>query len=120
MIYVNGLGGINIHKKNRAVLVNNTIVDNGLYGIKRENDGQSNRHVYNANSIVWGHADNLDNIIVAWVSYSNLGDVEYAGLNQNLSIDPQFVDRQGRDYHLQPGSPNGGYGRQQPSRFAAH
>jgi uncharacterized repeat protein (TIGR01451 family) len=105
MIYGNGLGGINIHKKDRAVLVNNTIVDNGPFGIKRETVGETNGFVYIVNSIVWGHTDNLNNIIVDWVSYSNLGDVEYAGNNHNLSIDPQFVDRQGQDYHLQPGSP---------------
>jgi uncharacterized repeat protein (TIGR01451 family) len=105
MIYGNGLGGINIHKKDRAVLVNNTIVDNGPFGIKRETVGETNGFVHIVNSIVWGHANNLDNIIVDWVSYSNLGDVEYAGVNHNLSIDPHFVNRQGQDYHLQPGSP---------------
>jgi uncharacterized repeat protein (TIGR01451 family) len=105
MIYGNLLGGFNINNKDQAVLVNNTIVDNGPFGIRRDNVSQTNGYVHIINTIVWGHADNLNNILVDWVSYSNLGDGEYSGVNNNMSVDPLFVDPVQQDYHLQPESP---------------
>jgi uncharacterized repeat protein (TIGR01451 family) len=105
MIYGNLLGGFNINNKDQAVLVNNTIVDNGPFGIRRDNVSQTNGYVHIISTIVWGHADNLNNILVDWVSYSNLGDGEYSGVNNNMSVDPLFVDPAQQDYHLQPSSP---------------
>ena len=105
LINGNTLGGFNVHKEDEAVVVNNTIVNNGAYGIKRENSGEGVGYTHVINSIVRGHADNLNNIIVDWVSYSDLGDGEYSGTNYNISVDPLFVDPAQADYHLQPDSP---------------
>ncbi len=105
LIYGNSLGGFNVHKEDEAVLVNNTIVNNGAYGIKRENSGERTGYTHVINSIVWGHSDNLNNIVVDWVSYSDLGDGEYTGVNNNVSVDPLFVNPAQNDFHLQPDSP---------------
>ncbi|HRQ38218.1 MAG TPA: PKD domain-containing protein [Chloroflexota bacterium] len=105
LIYGNSLGGFNVHKEDEAVLVNNTIVNNGAYGIKRENSGERTGYTHVINSIVWGHTDNLNNIVVDWVHYSDLGDGEYTGVNNNVSVDPLFVNPAQNDFHLQPDSP---------------
>lgn len=105
LIYGNGAGGFNVHKEDEAVLVNNTIVNNGAYGIKRENSGERTGYTHVINSIVWGHSDNLNNIVVDWVHYSDLGDGEYTGVNNNVSVDPLFVDPALFDFHLRPDSP---------------
>jgi hypothetical protein len=78
-------------------LVNNTIVYNNAYGIR------SGRPLI-TNCIVWGHDDDLDTTVDR-VSYSNIGDGEYAGINNNISLYPQFVDPMNHDYHVMATSP---------------
>lgn len=81
----------------RPILVNNTIVNNGPFGIQ---DGQPTI----VNSIIWGHGDDL-NASVSYVSFSNIGDGEYGGLNNNISSPPHFVNPSQGDYHLLQSSP---------------
>ena len=105
LIYGNGSGGAIFHKTDQAFLLNNTIADNGAYGVRRDTSGSRSGSVTIVNTIVWGHDDDLNNIHTSQVSYSDIGDGEYGSTNHNLSVDPLFADPLHDDYHLLPTSP---------------
>ena len=56
------------------------------------------------NCIVWGQLDDLD-APVSQVSYSDVSEAAYDGVNHNILADPEFVDPTLGDYHLSPASP---------------
>ncbi len=93
----NSNGGAEFHGNDNPTLVNNTIAYNNGYGI-------SGYYMTVVNSIVWGQADNVYNVPATYISYSDIGDGEYAGTNNNVSIDPQFADPAHDDVHLLPSS----------------
>jgi uncharacterized repeat protein (TIGR01451 family) len=93
----NSSGGALFINGDRPVFVNNTVVANGPYGVRSGTPTI-------VNSIVWGHADDL-NVAAQYVSYSNIGDGEYGGTNNNISEDPLFVDPSQYDFHIGASSP---------------
>ena len=117
LIYGNGEGGalfitVDSTHRDMPMLVNNTIADNNLQGVV------GGRPTI-ANSIVWGHVDDLD-VAVDRVSYSDIGEAAYAGVNNNISADPRFVNPALGDYHVLPTSPvvdsgNSGHGGVPPA-----
>ena len=117
LIYGNGAGGILLityssEMKDNATLVNNTIADNQAYGVRLGLP-------IIVNCIVWGHVDDLD-AAAGQVSYSDIGEAGYAGVNHNISADPQFVNPTLGDYHVLPTSPavdagNSGHGDLPPT-----
>ena len=101
-IHGNGSGGVRLdaaagNDLDLANLVNNTIADNNGFGVI-----QGLPMI--ANCIIWGHVDDLDTALDR-VSYSDVGEVGYAGVNHNISADPRFVNPSLDDYHLLPTSP---------------
>ena len=103
----NGMGGIFLsdflHAKVSSAILNSTIADNQAYGVRFEPTGYGGLSVIN--SIIWGQPDNLATAPSDTVSFSDTSDPEYAGVNNNLAIDPQFSDGEHGDYHLLPTSP---------------
>ena len=102
VIYGNGSGGVRFdaasgNDLDLANLVNNTIADNNGYGVIRGLP-------MIANCIIWGHVDDLDTAVDR-VSYSDVGEAGYAGVNNNISSDPQFANPTVGDYHALPTSP---------------
>jgi uncharacterized repeat protein (TIGR01451 family) len=96
-IAVNTSGGARFQTRDRPTFVNNTIVYNNAYGIR----GGTPTIV---NSVVWGHDDDL-NVSVDQVSFSDVSEAGYAGVNDNISADPQCVDPSHGDCHVLPTSP---------------
>jgi uncharacterized repeat protein (TIGR01451 family) len=96
-IFVGNQGGATFHTNDRPTFINNTIAHNGQYGIR-------NGVATIVNSIIWGHSDDL-NVAVEKVSFSNVGDGEYGGVNNNISIDPQFSNPNDNDIHILGTSP---------------
>ena len=117
LIHGNGEGGalfitVDSTHRDMPMLVNNTIADNNLQGVV----GGLPTIV---NSIVWGHGDDLD-APLGQVSYSDIGEAAYAGVNNNISADPRFVNPALGDYHVLPTSPvvdsgNSGHGGVPPA-----
>ncbi len=79
-------------------IVNCTVADNGGRGAYLGTIGP----VAVANSILWQNADDLSISPAASVSvsYSNIGDGDFAGSNGNISADPLFVRGPLHDYYL--------------------
>ncbi len=107
LIYDNHLGGAVFFISDVGLSLNNTIVDNYAYGIQRIGPSYGYRSfpVTVVNNIVWGHTDDLKEVAPAYVSYSDIGEPGYGGLNNNISADPGFVNRPGDDYHILPSGP---------------
>jgi len=99
-IFGNGSGGAYFKDDETPTFINNTIADNHTYGIW----GSTRSDAIVINSIVWGQDHNLLTG-VGNVSYSDIGDGGYAGINHNTSVNPKFVDAASGDYHLLPNSP---------------
>ncbi len=93
----NASGGAIFRSGDTPTFINSTVAYNHVYGIR-------NGSPTIVNSIIWGHDDDL-NVSVNRVSFSDVGEAGYAGTNNNISVDPQFVDPNHGDYHVLPGSP---------------
>lgn len=104
-IFGNGSGGAYFFDYESPIFINTTIADNHAYGIWAATASDAKV----INSIVWGQDHNLMTG-VGNVSYSDIGDGGYAGINNNVALNPKFVDAAHADYHLLPTSPllNGG------------
>lgn len=85
-------------QKDKPVFVNNTIAFNGEYGIL---NGYPNQII---NTIVWGHTSDL-NALIEVVSYSDISQGPYVGQNNNVSINPVFINPTQGDYRLSIDSP---------------
>ncbi len=103
-IYGNAAGGaifvnpVSVYgDRDAPTFINDTIAYNSSYGIL---DGYATI----VNSIVWGHTSDL-NAPVSAVSYSDISQGTYVGQNNNISLNPQFVDPDHGDYHVLPTSP---------------
>ncbi|MEK6776778.1 MAG: MopE-related protein [bacterium] len=107
LIINNAQAGLDVSGDSSVSMINNTITGNAV-GINVSAGSQ----VSIKNSIVWGNTSDLIGITDSnWVSYSDIGDGEFFGLNGNISTDPLFVDSGSNDYNLQPGSPCIGTGK---------
>lgn len=77
--------------------VNDTIAYNNLIGIQ---DGYPTI----VNCILWGHSSDT-NASTDVVSYSDVGQGPYYTVNNNVSLDPRFVNRNAGNFHLRSDSP---------------
>ncbi len=61
---------------------------------------------YIINSIFWGNSDDiaLTHSAITYVHYSCIGQSGYAGANNNINIDPDFIDAANGDFHLSANS----------------
>ena len=97
LVFNNAAGGLYFQQEDNTVLINNTIAYNNATGI--------NGWGYSlTNSIVWGHTDDLSRP-ADWVSYNDISEASYGGINHNVSLIPRFVDPAHGDFHLLPTSP---------------
>src|SRR5262249_39685886 len=76
---------------------NDTIAYNGPLGVVAAGAAITN-------TIIWGHTTDLDTPVAA-VSYSDIGQSGYSGVNHNLSVDPLLADLAHLYVHLPPTSP---------------
>jgi parallel beta-helix repeat protein len=84
-----------------ANIINNTIVNHSVCGIKRTNCLSGSTPTI-TNCILW---DNADDLYDCNATYSCIEDGDSCGQNSNICAAPCFVDAANDDYHLQPDSP---------------
>jgi hypothetical protein len=108
--------GVKIVNFLNALVVNNTIVDNGLMGLEAFAWPDAPRHPFTAtlqNNIIAGHTTcglHGFNGVTMLVSYNDLWQngvdlCEDIVDSNNLTDDPMFLAPAKGDYHLKPGSP---------------
>jgi PKD repeat protein len=98
------------------VFINNTIVDN-QYGMRVDGRAETAAQVYRNNIVVGNDIGLLvdfgaesrnptwDHNLVFGTGSNYSGIADQTGLAGNLSFDPEFVNAEQDDYHVQPGSP---------------
>jgi predicted outer membrane repeat protein len=80
-------------------LVNCTVADNGTYGVARWGTLPATITIHN--TIVTGNGDDITGDAGGFVvTYSNIGDGDFAGSDGNISADPLFVGGPLHDYYL--------------------
>jgi hypothetical protein len=89
-ISVNNRYGIYVGSNGTATVTNSIVSFNGE-GVRRKSTGYT---------VTLSHNDVYGNITA---NYSNI--IDPTGTNGNISVDPLFVDRDNKDFHLQAGSP---------------
>lgn len=119
-IYDNGYHGISIKGETSSRIINNTIVSNGYNGFYPRLGAQP---VFQ-NNIVVKNKDGIDVTTKSGsdgnpsLAYNNVWENEernYEGLDQpptDISLDPEFVDLEGRDFNLKSTSPCIGAGKE--------
>lgn len=93
------IGGIS-HSRFNGIFENNTILDNNQGIVKRSN-------VYEfavRNSIIFDNYEDLSGIAIGEISYCDVNNPIYSGINGNICVSPEFVDPANRDYQLKPES----------------
>jgi len=94
------IGGISSSQQN-GLFVNNTITNNSI-GISKWANINNFEIV---NSIIIGNNNDLENVPVNDVRYSNIGDAGYKGHNGNITSNTMFINAAGGNYQLQNTSP---------------
>jgi hypothetical protein len=108
-----GCGGYGIHVSAGTFdLVHATSTGNGT-GIRRETAWTGYVH----NSIVYGNATNFSNFGTGTTVMSCNGG--FTSVNNNVNVDPLFVDGPNGDLHLGASSPCLGLGQFYPAQYAA-
>lgn len=79
-----------------------TIADNAGGGVRSASGGTW--PVDLSSSIVYGNGDDLVGTAFQ-VSFCDIGDGDYVGLNGNVAVDPMFLDAAAGDHRLRFGSP---------------
>ncbi len=80
-------------------LANCTVCDNGTYGIARWGSGSATITI--RDTIVYGNGNDIAGDLGAYaVSYSDIGDGDFAGVDGNITADPQFVAGSYHTYYL--------------------
>jgi len=97
-------GGIFVCKSSNSQIINNTIADN----VAEVEGGGIWIDEYTStpsivNTILWGNGDDIYGADSSMLSYCDIEDGDFTGLNGNISQDPQFIG--GNNYHLSDGSP---------------
>ena len=92
-------GAIYIGYNATATITNNTIVNNNNDGGIGVFDSAS---VTIKNCILWGNGDELLGVGASMISYSDIEDGDFNGVNGNILVNPRFADQ---DFHLQQDSP---------------
>ncbi len=108
LIYQCGIG-ISAYASTNVVLLNNTIAGCGEGILFRDNPTPALGAA--TNLIVWGNSNNVvitNNSILA-MEFSDVGGTNFPG-NNNISLDPLFVNVAAHDYRLGAGSPALGSG----------
>jgi hypothetical protein len=95
-IYGNEYGVCSNGASSAVNICNNTVVDNNSCGVYAAFGAALNV----SNCILWNNGDDL---FGCNATYSCISDGDPG--SGNISSDPNFVDPNDRDYHLQPGSP---------------
>jgi hypothetical protein len=88
-------------------ITNDTIANNGAYGIKMAGSGTISTTAHVSNTIVWGNTKSFVNDDPANVTFlADYSDVKgsWPGTG-NLNVNPQFVNAGAGDYHLKSTSP---------------
>ena len=109
-------GGVYLSYESQGSITNSTFVRNSaVSGYPRINDGGGGIYlIYGANMtltncILWYNNNSYQQIFFREsrpiVSYSNINEMEYEGVNGNIREEPLFVDYELGDYHLQEDSP---------------
>jgi parallel beta-helix repeat protein len=84
-----------------ATLVNCTITDNATTGIVWWSTGRATV----TNSILWDNGDDVSGTPSRFtVTYSDIGDGDFAGGAGNIAANPHFLDAVGGDWRLAPTS----------------
>jgi len=84
-----------------TTLLNCTVANNPIYGVSWWDDSLTL-----VNSILWGNGDDINGDPAGFtVSYCNIGDGDFAGVDGNISADPLFVDEAAGDYRITMDSP---------------
>lgn len=99
-VIVNNYLGVGVGTNAKVTIVNNTIANNGGYGVGTnvyEVNGSGVATV--TNTILWANGNDLVNINA---TYSNIEDGD--GGTGNISAAPLFVNADGGDYRLRPNS----------------
>ncbi len=107
LIYGNASGGAVFFPSDEPLLLNNTIADNYATGVARLPSMYGIRDGWPTivNSIIWEHSDDISNVPVDRVSYSDTGDSTYWGANHNIWNNPDFLDPLHGNYRVAPTSP---------------
>jgi hypothetical protein len=80
-------------------LANCTVCDNGTYGVARWGSGSST--ITMRDTIVTGNGDDIAGDPAGYeVTYSDIGDGDFAGSDGNITVDPQFVSGPYHSYCL--------------------
>ena len=102
MGFPEGGAGIFINSTTPVTITNCTIVDNNGSGIDFLD--YASVPLIIRNTILWNNGDDLVDPTDTTVSYSNIEDGDFLGVNGNISQDPQFVDSVAGNYRLQEDS----------------
>jgi len=80
-------------------LANCTVADNGSYGVARWGSGSG--RITMRDTIVYGNGDDIAGDPAGYaVSYTDIGDGDFAGSDGNITADPQFVAGMDHNYYL--------------------
>jgi hypothetical protein len=80
-------------------LANCTVCNNGSYGIARWGSGLA--RITMCDTIVYGNGDDVAGDAAGYaVSYTDIGDGDFAGSDGNITADPQFVAGIDHNYYL--------------------
>jgi uncharacterized protein (TIGR03790 family) len=82
-----------------------TLVNNTVAGFNQGVDSDAGGTVTIRNSILSNTVDLQGVINGSRITFTLIGDGQFAGENGNITGDPLFIDAANGDWHLQPGSP---------------
>ncbi len=104
-----GKGGALLCEESPAILVNCTVVGNsaseGAGGIHCHEPAPRQSLPLIMNSILWGNGMTFSGRLGPEMSFSDIEDPSFSGLDGNISAPPMFVDAAAGDYNLVSGSP---------------
>lgn len=100
-IYENTTGIALSGSSGPSTIRNNTTVDNLTAGIYVYSGNEPNV----TNCIVWDNGDDLYGCTATYSCISDCNDVGDPNITHNICDDPNFVDHNNNDYHLDPNSP---------------
>ncbi len=95
----NAVSGLWCDAATKLELANCTVCDNGTYGVARWGSGFGTITI--RDTIVYGNGDDIAGDPAGYaVSYTDVGDGDFAGSDGNITADPQFVAGIDHNYYL--------------------